>query len=502
MENRNAFNCGSDFEKNAADAHFSPIGKILDLDNVPTVGNDKLCLGMECLDRDLWDFDAAFDHYPPLGIKHVRLQSGWQKTEKKKGVYDFAWLDSIMEKLTKAGIVPFLSLSYSNSLYCSEPDRFPDMPLGGIGHVPVGTEEERAGWLSYVRAIVTRYKDVVKEYEIWNEPDVAKFCAYGDRWPEVYLELVKLTAPVIRECCPDAVVISCTGSVERTRLLLEMGMGQYVDVHSFHGYVFHPELQSADYRTQLERVASRLAPGLRLWRGEAGCTSHVEVKGLGALSNLELTEAKQAKFLLRHLTADMANNGLERTSYFHAFDFEHFSHVCRYHYGVVRDDMQRKPSYYALQLFARLFDGKVTAVSPCALAPRADKCKNLLSPEEILLVRCAEFRPEGRHSFFSYVLATPIEDDTPVRRAVFSMPEGCVDIEHPVIVDPLSRRIYPVGDVNAFEAPLCDYTMFIADAEDIAAFAELDLPGSSDSSSGSSSDDLRRGDATELAGAR
>ncbi len=482
------------FEMNIEKAGFTPCGSIRDLDAIPTVGNDRLCLGMECLDRDLWDFDAAFFRYPPLGIHHVRLQTGWQKTEKEKGVYDFAWLDRQVDALVGAGIKPFLSLSYSNSLYCEDLEDYPDMKFGGLGHVPVNTPAEREGWTNYVRALVDRYKDRVDEYEIWNEPDVAKFAQYGDRWADVYMELVKLTAPVIRECLPSAVVISCVGNLERSKLLLMMGLGKYVDVHSFHGYVFHPELQTDGYRAQLTRIAEKYAPGVKLWRGEAGCTSKVEVKGLGALSNLDLTETKQVKFMLRHLTADMANNGLARTSYFHAFDFEHFSHVCRYHYGVVREDLSCKPSYYALQLFAHLFDGEVRGADVCLLAPRADKSK--LSAEELLMVRCNEFEAKGRRSFFAYTLAAPIEDETPVRRITLSLPASVLDLEHPLIVDPLTRKIYPIEDANLFEAPICDYTMYIVDASDLAAIADFTL-GDSVSHEG----DLKKSDATEAANA-
>ena len=57
---------------------FAPIGYIADLDDIKTENGGKLCLGLECLDRDLWDFDLAFPLIQKLGIHKVRLQSGWQ----------------------------------------------------------------------------------------------------------------------------------------------------------------------------------------------------------------------------------------------------------------------------------------------------------------------------------------------------------------------------------------------------------------------------------------
>ena len=58
----------------------------------------KLGVGMEVLDhREAYDFDQTIKFMRNSGVKWARLQSGWQKTEKEKGVYDFAWLDEQVE---------------------------------------------------------------------------------------------------------------------------------------------------------------------------------------------------------------------------------------------------------------------------------------------------------------------------------------------------------------------------------------------------------------------
>jgi hypothetical protein len=77
----------------------------------------RLGVGMECLDRDLWDPFPAIPHLKELGIRRVRLQSGWARTEKTKGVYDFEWLDKVVDALEGIGVMPWMSLSYGNPLY-------------------------------------------------------------------------------------------------------------------------------------------------------------------------------------------------------------------------------------------------------------------------------------------------------------------------------------------------------------------------------------------------
>ena len=59
----------------------------------PDPKDDQWMIGCEVLDRDFARFSAYKDYLPGLGIRSIRLQGGWAKCEKVKGVYDFAWLD-------------------------------------------------------------------------------------------------------------------------------------------------------------------------------------------------------------------------------------------------------------------------------------------------------------------------------------------------------------------------------------------------------------------------
>ena len=63
--------------------------------NVPSknskdVKNSKIGIGFEKLDRDVFDPEKAYERVAELGVKWVRIQSGWQRTERVRGVYDFA----------------------------------------------------------------------------------------------------------------------------------------------------------------------------------------------------------------------------------------------------------------------------------------------------------------------------------------------------------------------------------------------------------------------------
>ena len=80
------------------------------------VHND-LAIGCETLDRDYADYHKYKEYLEPLGMRYIRLQAGWAKTEKVKGVYDFAWLDAIINDAVSRGLEPWLELSYGNPIY-------------------------------------------------------------------------------------------------------------------------------------------------------------------------------------------------------------------------------------------------------------------------------------------------------------------------------------------------------------------------------------------------
>ncbi len=73
--------------------------------------------GCETLCRDYIYWDTYKDHVVPLGIKTIRLQGGWAKTEKVQGVYDFAWLDYVIDdalsKGRKSGWKPTMAIRFT-----------------------------------------------------------------------------------------------------------------------------------------------------------------------------------------------------------------------------------------------------------------------------------------------------------------------------------------------------------------------------------------------------
>ena len=161
------------------------------------IDHSRLGIGFEKLDRMAFDPENAYDKVAAVGVKWVRIQSGWARTEKEKGVYSFDWLDSIVDNLVNRGLKPWICLCYGNSLYNERAAKV----FGAVGCPPL-TEEERAAWSRYVTAVVKRYTGKVDWYEVWNEPDGVWCWKHGPSGTE-YGELVKLTAAAVKQGNPD-----------------------------------------------------------------------------------------------------------------------------------------------------------------------------------------------------------------------------------------------------------------------------------------------------------
>lgn len=457
-----------------------PAGDLIDLDTVISPSG-RLSIGMECMDRDLWDPFPAMPRLKTLGIRRARLQSGWGRTEREKGVYDFSWLDRVIDGLLAIGVEPWLSLSYGNYLYASPEDLellksamkplFPNgleeleqkLPLlYGLGHNPARSATGMAGWLNYVSATVLRYRGKIRYYEIWNEPDVRIFFP-GDSWADEYLTLVCRTAPVIRENDPDAMVVGgSAGRDARMEQLLSRGIGNYVDIESFHGYHEFPEKFGLNSYRAYRAAVDRYAPGVKLWRGEAGCPSKNPEGGHGALSHIVATEEKQAQWIARNIVNDLAMPELELSSYFHLYDFLHFSRKYRYHYGVLRADYSPKPAYHVLQACAKLLDGETIPAADLLLTPE--------SGTEHLQINTVirGFRRRGEPVFACWLADG---DSRSFRIADFNFwAAGGSPLRNPVAIDLLTRKVYALklkdarvlGDVPVMPYPLilAEYSTF------------------------------------------
>ena len=135
-------------------------------------------IGYETLDRDTFDPELTYTPMAETGVKWARVQTGWLKCEKEKGVYDFGWLDRVVNALLAVGIRPWFSVSFGNPLYTpvagyeTYAEDHPGEPVphsvrGYVGEVPLYHGEEAVrGWRAYLDALGRHFAGRGSHYEM------------------------------------------------------------------------------------------------------------------------------------------------------------------------------------------------------------------------------------------------------------------------------------------------------------------------------------------------
>lgn len=291
------------------------------------VAFSRLGIGFEKLDRDAFDPENAYVPVSELGLKHVRLQSGWIRTEKEKGVYDFSWLDKIVDRLLSLNLKPWLCLCYGNPLYTPAAEK----AFGGVGCPPINSQEAADAWLRYVRATVEHFKGRIELYEVWNEPD--GFWSwkhyFGEPKEECSLSVnaheygvfAMNTAIAVKEADQNAKVAALSLAHPNIAMsyvneALATGLWRHIDYVTFHIYASHDERRERIIRA-IRKVVDLYNPKIGLIQGEAGAQSRSD--GNGALKQFAWSQEKQWKMLLRTLICDLYC-GVEFSSYFSTLD--------------------------------------------------------------------------------------------------------------------------------------------------------------------------------------
>jgi hypothetical protein len=338
------------------------IGKIAPRD-ARDIHGSNWSVGAETMDRDFTVYKNWRQYLGPLGVKHARIQSGWAKTEKEKGVYDWAWLDEIVDDMVAQGVTPWVCICYGNPIY----------PKGGGIGLPDGWprgEEALAAWDRYVAALVKRYQSRVVEWEIWNEPGLLlKKNAKTDLLQDAtdYADFFIRTANVVRREQPTARILGLAlpkmplpyaeRVLERLKEKNALGL---LDELTYHPYNVNPDA-SYDTVEELRTMLRSYAPRASIRQGENGCPS--AKGGFGALAGARWNETGQAKWALRRLLGDLGRD--IPSSYFSICDMAYPDRINHKGLLAINEDKtvhHAKEAYYAVQNLTAIFDDTVQRV--------------------------------------------------------------------------------------------------------------------------------------------
>lgn len=199
--------------------------------------------------------------YADLGYRWIRAWEGervflWSVVEPSKGDFQWEAADRFVKEATKnrtnilgiLGYPPAWASTYSveerthlgikpEGTYSNNPNRYQ----------PKNIEE----WKDYVRAVVSRYHDTVKYWEIYNEVDFHPpgMQASFSGSTQDYLDLLRAAHQIIKEIDPDSKVLTSGFSLQPiTDLnmvpdLMSKGAADAFDILNVHGYTSKETLE-------------------------------------------------------------------------------------------------------------------------------------------------------------------------------------------------------------------------------------------------------------------
>ena len=466
----------------AGGASFEDLGK---LRRVPSaeVRESGVSLGFECLDRDLFDPEPCYGRIAAVGVKNARVQTGWWKCEREKGVYDWTWLDGVVTNLTSRGIDVWFNVGFGNKIYMG--DTFGE---ASVGFVPIhyGAECE-AAWKNFCRALAARYKGRVNRFEIWNEVNGKGFWRPKEPNATEYARLVAITAGAIREAQPDALCGGCVMGYPQAYLnefKAAGGLG-YLDFFSLHPYDPLPEKEwpaRVKWLRGLFRGAGRGGRDVAVWQGESGFASWTPEKYWQPRIVRE-SERAQAVWLLRRYMLDFSLD-IPLSSYFQTADMMkkgyQMGHTEQGAMNVARQGVLNgltytpKPAFTALASVCAVFRDGVRVVPAGGF--RATRAAEGAVPDAAT-VRGLVFA-RGRTPYYVYYMATDPQrawsDKTPSARLEIPAREDLDAIREPVLVNLLAGDVFALPARGASAAlvieglPLSDAPMLVCDRHCVA----------------------------------
>ena len=283
------------------------------------------------------------------GVKWSREDFSWGQIEREPGRFDWTFHDRLVDVARANGITVYAIV---------------------LGFAPWSQGYTREGvdqYAAFLRQLVRHFQDRIKQWEIWNEPNI--FFWQGPK--ELYAECLIKSYQAIKETDPTAEVLGIsTAGIDYKFIEQMLARNTPFDVLTIHPY--RKTLVDADFIADLKKVSDlvKLPDGRRrpVWLTEMGWATHVPHHALGQdfAPNSQRTQAE----LLARTYLDSIVSGVEPRTFWYDFrndgdDPVYFEH----NMGIMTRDFRPKPAYIAFASLARALKGLHFAGPAAVTAP-------------------------------------------------------------------------------------------------------------------------------------
>ncbi|MBI4978941.1 MAG: hypothetical protein HZC28_15795 [Spirochaetes bacterium] len=285
-----------------------------------------------------------------LGVDMLRWDFTWGGVEPKRGEWKWENLDKLVENHLAVGVTPAPILDYFVGWASKD----------GKGRI----SDDFTPFYNYVEKTVTRYKDRLRTWEVWNEADWGFWPDEFDRYIELYQETykrIKAIDPTLKVMNSGWAFIDRPSrgltdiSFDRTDRFLK-AIGKNIDIYAYHAHGNMNELYEQKFPKLREQMKKFDLAGIPFWDNESGYTT------VG-----RQTESDQAEMLIKKIVSVQAEG---HKSYFW-YDLlcdgpdpkegEHNFGMIRYN---DRNYQEPKPAYLAYHALLRQLRGLRFASSP------------------------------------------------------------------------------------------------------------------------------------------
>jgi cellulase (glycosyl hydrolase family 5) len=194
------------------------------------------------------------DKAAELGAGVVRLAYGWDVIEPRKGAFDWSVTDGWRDEAKRTGRAIFGSLAYTPA-WANGGRAFNDPPA------------DMRDWYDFVFATVSRYKDDVFLWGIWNEPNLDQYLRGADL--DVYRSLVVAGRAAIRAANPRALILGPETSWHAIAsgwfTAAMRAVGDLLDIVTVHWYADGPPLEA-----MMDDVVRPASLAKDVWLSETG----------------------------------------------------------------------------------------------------------------------------------------------------------------------------------------------------------------------------------------
>lgn len=229
------------------------------------------------------------------GVSFVRFDFLWNDIEPIQGEFDFSKYDYIVNLLTKNGIGILGLLSYSADW------------AGPSWNSP---PYDNKTFVNYASKVIARYKDKVKYWEIWNEPDDEHYWQPQDRMVR-YTALLKEVYAEAKHIDPTCNILNGGLSKSITislKKIYKNGAGKYFDILSIHPFVnplYGPDVERVKgiYNGCKKIMTENGDDNKKIWFTELGCPGvRKPSKENGWWFGISPTEEEQAQWVKKVYT--------------------------------------------------------------------------------------------------------------------------------------------------------------------------------------------------------